>query len=299
MLVPFKELLSDAKQNHYIVGYFESWDTYSLEAVINAAEAQNSPVIIGFGGHTMNFDWFTDMGIEILGAMGLQAARNSRVPVSFLLNEAPDIPLAIKGIKSGFNAVMPDFESVSFDEKIAYTKQLVEIAHASGVGVEGELGELPDAGDQLTQPADTTQPDNAAEFVRLTGVDALSISVGNVHLQTESHTRLDIDLIRRIHEAVGVPLVLHGGSGISDDEVGEISKIGVAKINVGTCLKKAFIDGMRAYFAEYSELDQVHLRIGCRNDLDIMLAGQEAMQTEVIRRIRLYNPLRGGKHEKV
>ena len=291
MLIPFNELLRDAKNNHYIIGYFESWDIYSLEAVINAAGSENSPVIIGFGGHTMNFDWFSGGGIEMLGVMGLQAARNSRVPVSFLLNEAPDIPLGVKGIKAGFNAIMPDFQGLSQNEKTLATRRLVEIAHTCGVDVEGELGELSDAGENSELKGERTQPDHAAKFVRSTGVDALSISVGNIHLQTDSYSTLDLELISQIHEAVEVPLVLHGGSGISDEEIKELAKLGVAKVNIGTCLKKAFLDGIKTYLLKHSELDQVHLRIGCRNNLDVMLAGQEAMQNEVARRIRLYKPI--------
>jgi fructose-bisphosphate aldolase class II len=292
MIIKFKELLHDAYQNHYIVGYFESWDVYSLEAVIEAAEEELSPVVIGFGGHTMNFNWFGSRGIERLGAMGRKIAENSRVPVSFLLNEIPSIPMAVKGIRAGFNAVMLDTGGESFETNVLLTQQIVEIAHDCGVGVEGELGVLGDERYLDSHDIQMTDPIAAAKFVDLTGIDALSVSIGNIHLRVETEATVDLTHLKAIHEAIEIPLVLHGGSSLPEHALSEMTQLGLSKINVGTILKKSFLNGMHAYFENLEVLDNYHQRIGCRDEFDILMAGKNAMKKEVSKRIRAYRGTR-------
>ena len=149
MLVPFNNLLADAQAGGYAVGYFEAWDGYSLEAVLEAAEAENSPVILGFGGVMMEPVWFERGGLERLGVLGLAAAKTARVPVSFILNEVSTYAQVVRGIQAGFNVVMLDTSDLPYAENLRLTQQVVQTVHAVGVGVEAEIGELPDASGEM------------------------------------------------------------------------------------------------------------------------------------------------------
>jgi len=293
MLVPFKELLADALNGGYAVGYFEAWDMYSLEAVLAAAEAENAPVILGFGGAVCSQDWLEDRTIERLGGLGLATARAAKVPVCFILNEVMQFSMAARGVCSGFNAVMLDSGELPYDEHLRLTRQLVETAHPVGVGVEAEVGRLPDAAGGESGRAtegQLTDPEQAARFVTATGIDSLGVSIGNVHTLTEGKAEVDWDRMRAIHEAVDVPLVIHGSSGFPDDAVAKVISLGVAKFNIGVCLKQAFLDGLREAVGTAPPQASAHLLMGSRKPGDLLLAGQERMQQEVVRRIRLMRP---------
>ena len=162
MLIPYMDLLAEARAGGYAVGYFEAWDIYSLEAVLDAAEAEGKPIILGFGGVMMEPGWFEDRGMERLGALGLATAKSARVPVSLLLNEVSTFSQVVRGIQAGFNAVMLETSSLPFAENVRLTRKVVEVAHAAGVGVEGELGTLPDAtGETGGHESSQTDPEEA------------------------------------------------------------------------------------------------------------------------------------------
>src|SRR5258708_31011606 len=144
-LVSMTALLQQAMLNGYALGYFEAWDIYSLEAVLEAAEEEQSPVILGFGGLMADSSWLDSGGVEMLGAMGRTVARRSRVPVSFLLNEVQTFEQAVRGIDAGFNAVMLDTSSWPLEKAVEAVALLCTVAHARGVAVQAELGRLPDA----------------------------------------------------------------------------------------------------------------------------------------------------------
>ena len=291
MLIPFPQLLADARAGGYAVGYFEAWDQYSLEAVVEAAEQEQVPVIIGFGGVMMEPGWFDDGGIERLGALGHTVAHQIRVPCSFILNEAQTYAQIVRGIKAGFNAVMLDSSRMSFQENANLTCLIVETAHAVGVGVEAELGELPDAsGEMGPVQGSLTDPEEAARFVRETGIDALSVSVGNVHILTRGKATVDWDRLAAIHKAVDIPLVIHGGTGFPDDGVARAIPLGVAKFNIGTILKQAFITGVAEAIASAPKQISAQQLIGSRKQTDILQQGKLRMKLEVIRRMRLMQP---------
>ena len=222
MLVPFNDLLSDAQAGGYAVGYFEAWDIYSLEAVLEAAESENAPVILGFGGVMMEPAWFDGGGLEMLGALGAVTAKRARVPVSFILNEVATYAQVVRGIQAGFNVVMLDTSDLPYSENVRLTKQVVETAHAVRVGVEAEVGELPDAsGEMGGRSGRLTDPDEAARFVSETGIDALAVSIGNVHTLTDGKATVDLERLKAIHQAVRVPLVIHGGTGFPEDAIAD------------------------------------------------------------------------------
>ncbi len=291
MLVPFKELLAEAQAGGYAVGYFEAWDIYSLEAVLEAAEAENAPVILGFGGVMMEPGWFDGGGLERLGAVGLATARAARVPVSLILNEVSTFAQVVRGIQAGFNAVMLNTSSLPYAENVRLTRQVVEVAHAVGVGVEAEMGTLPDASGEMGGEAGRlTDPDEAARFVSETGVDALAVSVGNVHVLIDGQAVIDWDRLAAVHQAVPVPLVVHGGTGFPEDGIAQAIALGVAKINVGTVLKQAFLAGVTEAVQALPPRVNFQQVMGSRKEADVLQQGKNRMREEVARRIRLWRP---------
>jgi ketose-bisphosphate aldolase len=291
MLTPFKDLLAHALENHYVIGYFEAWDIYSLEAVLEAAESARLPVILGFGGAMIEPGWMDSGGIERLGALGTATARSATVPVALILNEVKTFPQIVRGIKAGFNAVMLDTSDLPFKENIALTCKVVEAAHAVGVGVEAELGELPSCSTDISEfKGSFTDPRQAAQFVVETGVDALSVSVGNTHLLTEGQAKIDFGLLSAIHEAVKIPLVVHGGTGFPETAIPEAIALGVAKVNIGTCLKNSFLQGVREAILRLPEPFSIQDVMGSRKEMDILQQGKLYARDEVTCRMKLWYP---------
>jgi fructose-bisphosphate aldolase class II len=285
-----KKMLADAAAGGYAVGYFESWDQYSLEAVIEAAEEANSPVIVGFGGVMMNQEWFGRTGLRALAAMGRTMAEEAQVPVSFLLNEVLSFDHIRQGIAGGFNAVMLDTSHLPFEENVSETRRVVEAASLVGIDVEGECDPLPDASGTMGEHSGSkvTDPQAAAEFVKATGVCALSVAVGNEHIRADGTSAIDMGLLAQIHEAVPVPLVIHGGTGFPDDAVAEAIQWGVAKFNVGSVLKKLYIESIRSLAQSLPTDMDVHAVVGSHKAEDILEKAKNAVKAEVARRMAVY-----------
>jgi len=283
-LVPLTGLLADALAGGYAVGYFEAWDGYSLEAVLEAAEAEHAPVILGFGCLLVDQDWLDAGGIETLGCLGRGAAERSRVPVSLLLNEAHTLEHALRGVAAGFNAVM------LCSGEVDTVSRLVREAHARGVAVEGELGTLPDAvGDEIdASRASLTDPARAAAFVEATGVDCLAVSFGNVHVLEGRAAAVDLERLDAVHGRVGVPLVVHGGTSFPAGAVEGAIARGVAKFNVGTALKRAFLDGLTAAVASTAGDASPHDVLGSHGPADLLGAAKPRLVEVVRELIRLY-----------
>lgn len=253
-LVSMSSLLAHATKNKYAVGYFESWDMHSLLGVMDAAEKMRSPVIVGFnGGFIGNTERETTENIYHYGGLGTAVCAHSSVPAALILNEAENVPLLIKGLKAGFNVIMHDHECCSLEESLSINKYLVRTAHAQDAEVEAELGQLPaaDVSTNTISEGIKTDPEEAAHFIQETGVDALAVAVGNVHmLEGERKSMLDLDLIESIRKRVAIPLVIHGGTGIDETHLKDSIRAGISKINVGTVLRRALIDTLKRYFEE-------------------------------------------------
>jgi ketose-bisphosphate aldolase len=289
-LVSIEDLFRSARRDRYALGYFEAWDTYSLEAAVEAAEAEESPVILGFGCMMADRDWLDRGGVETLGAMGRVVAEQARVPVALLLNEAQTLEQALRGIESGFNAVMLDTSAWGWDDAVAQVGELTRVAHARGVAVEGELGRLPDfiEGDVDESQASLTDPEQAAVFVAQTGADCLAVSIGNIHLLTTQYAHVDMEHLEAISRRVSTPLVIHGGTSFPPDVVPRAIAAGVVKFNVGTILKSAFFAGMRQSIQAQPEIADVHLVLGSHKAEDVMNAGKARMREKIQELMRLY-----------
>lgn len=280
-LTPMPELLARARRGGYAVGYFEAWDSYSLEAVLAAAEAERAPVILGFGCMLVDQGWLDRGGIELLGAIGLRVAASATVPVALLLNEAHTLAHALRGIDAGFNGVM----MCNSDPEL--NRALVDAAHPRGVAVEAELGELPDGGPDGrvdSSHAALTDPHEAAEFAAATGIDSLAVSFGNVHTLEGAQATVDLDRLAAIHALVGVPLVAHGGTAFPAAAVSGAVQRGVAKFNVGTALKRAHLEALRQALADAPPQISPHDLVGSHSATDLLVPGQRAV-TEVVRRL--------------
>ncbi len=296
MLIPYANLLAEARAGGYAVGYFEAWDIYSLEAVLDAAEAEGKPIILGFGGVMMEPGWFGDRGIERLGALGLATAKSARVPVSLLLNEVSTFSQVVRGIQAGFNAVMLETSSLSFAENVRLTRKVVEVAHAAGVGVEGELGTLPDGtGETDGHESSQTDPEEARRYVSETGIDALSVSIGNVHILTSGKAQINLDRLAAIHKKVDIPLVIHGGTGFPEEAIPQALALGVAKVNIGTLLKQAFFDGVTSAISSLSPTPSIQQVMGSRKETDILQQGKLRMHQAIVQRMRAWDSCTGWK----
>jgi fructose-bisphosphate aldolase class II len=284
-LVPLPDLLARARSDGYAVGYFEAWDGYSLEAVLEAAERERSPVIVGFGCLLVDHGWLDRGGIEILGLTGRTRAERSSVPLALILNEAASFDHALRGIEAGFNAVM----LVSDDRDT--TAELVGAARRRGVAVEAELGRLPD-GDSRgridSSHSSLTDPAEAAAFVAATGVDALAVSIGNVHTLEGATATVDLERLAAIRQATDVPLVMHGSSGFPADAVPAAIARGVAKFNVGTVLKRAFLEGLDGARGAAPVEASPHDLVGSHREPDLARRASESVVERVRALMHLY-----------
>jgi len=290
-LVSMKRMMNHALANKYAVGYFEAWNMDSILAVVDTAEKTNSPVIIGFGGQFIGSRKRTvKENIYHYGSLGKSIAENTKVPVALLLNEAHEIPMLINGLKAGFNAIMYEDHTIPMKEFIEINKYLVRTAHYCGAEVEAEIGELPNADISTDTLSDgkMTDPDEAAYFVEETGIDALAVAVGNVHLLEGKKFDLDFELIKTLRKKIKVPLVLHGGTGISPENLKEAIKLGMCKVNVGTVLKRVYIKSIQSYLRDH-EVDKMdpHDVIGRGGEIDMLCVAREAITEEVRKYIKI------------
>ncbi|GAA0320874.1 class II fructose-1,6-bisphosphate aldolase [Kineococcus aurantiacus] len=285
------ELLADAAKGRYAVGYFESWDIYSLEATIAAAEAERSPVIIGIGGLSANHEWLSSVGVELYGAACAALARRSSVPTGILFNEAENFTEAAAALGAGYNSVMMHTQGWSWDRLIADTAALTAAAHGLGITVEGEVGALAEMsidGQIDTSIGAMTEVSQAVDFVKETGVDYLAVAVGNVHFVTSDYVpTIRVDRIHEIGESVDVPLVLHGGSGTPADQMQAAIAAGITKINVGTRLKHVFGNALREAVGPDSGNDP-NLLFGSRLPEDVNTRAGQALTTEIRRLMQVF-----------
>jgi ketose-bisphosphate aldolase len=278
-------LMRGCREEGYALGYFESWNLESLQGVLDAAEATRSPAILGFNGDFLARG--TRLAAERLalyGAIGKAAAESSRVPCALIFNECPNDRWTLDAVRAGFNLVMPSDPHASYGEYVRRVQRIVRHCHPRHVAVEAELGELPcgESG-RVERGGELTDPFLAEQFVRETGVDLLAVSVGNVHVRIGGEQDLDLDRLAAVRDHVSVPLVLHGGTGITARSLREAIRLGVAKVNYGTYLKQRYLSAIRAALAH--ETGNPHEMLGLGGQSDVMVAGRLAVRDAVLERI--------------
>ena len=287
-LVPLQEILKEAESRKFAVGYFESWNLESLQAVWEAAEETRSPVILGFSGDPKVMP--QDI-LEPCAAMGLEMCRSASVPTAFIFNESPCLESIKKAIDLGFNVVAFSDENCDYEEQEEKTSQTVAMAHKKNVAVEQELDALPitKGGNMLSSPRPVlTDPIQARKFVEETGIDALGVALGNIHAIGSGKTGLDIDCLDAIKKEVSIPLVLHGGSGVADKAIREAIEHGISKIQVGSVLRKVFFDALKKKIGITDSSNDPHSFVGCGLETDILQAAKIAVRDVVKQKMFVY-----------
>ena len=275
MPVNMKEMLTRAREGRYGIGFFNAVNVEMARAIIETAEELRAPVIVGTAELLL-----PAMPLERVAEYLVPMAEKASVPVAVHYDHGLTFEKCMEALKLGFSSVMYDCSTASYRENVERVAEMVRICHAMGATVEGELGHVGDneGAGKLENPSDYyTDPAVAADFVRETGVDALAVAVGNAHGDYKFPPKLDFDRITAIREATGTPLVLHGGSGLSDDDFREAVRRGVCKINIFTDLDKAGKAGI-----------EKGLQSGAASMMGLIPFEIEAMKEVVREKIRLF-----------
>jgi fructose-bisphosphate aldolase class II len=244
-LVSLKDVLEPAEKGGYAVGAFNANNMEIVQAIIESAAEERSPVILQASQGAINY-----AGLDYIVALVKAAAQGTDVPVVLHLDHGTDFEQVMRCIRSGFSSVMFDGSRLPLEENIAMTRRVVEIARAVGVSVEAELGKIGGTEDDISveeREALFTDPAEAERFVKETAVDALAIAIGTAHGPYKGEPRLDFPRLKRIKELTGAPIVLHGSSGVPDDAIRKAISLGVSKINIDTDIRQAFTRGINEF----------------------------------------------------
>ena len=248
-LVTSEKMLLDAKKGGYAVGAFNVENMEMVKAVIAAAEELHAPVMLQTTPSTVKY-----ASLDMYAAMVTAEAKKAKVPVCLHLDHGNSYELAVAAMEAGYTSVMIDGSHETFEDNIAVTKKVVEVAKAKGIPVEAELGKVGGKEDDLEADADTnTDPKEAKEFVERTGVSSLAIAIGTAHGFYAGTPVLDKVRVSEIKALVDVPLVLHGASGLSEDDVKECVARGMCKVNFATELRAAYTDAVKKLLEEKPE----------------------------------------------
>lgn len=247
MLVNMNDVLLPAKKGSYGVGFFNAVNVEMARAIIETAEELRAPVMVGTAEILL-----PAMELARVAEYLIPMAEKASVPVCVHYDHGLTFEKCMQALELGFISIMYDCSTAPYEENIEKVAEMVKICHAMGRTVEGELGHVGDnaGAGKLENPSDYfTDPETAADFVKRTGVDSLAVAVGNAHGDYAFPPKLDFERIRVIAEKTGIPLVLHGGSGLSDTDFKTAVKEGVAKVNIFTDIDKAGKRGIEAGLA--------------------------------------------------
>ncbi|WP_026892325.1 class II fructose-bisphosphate aldolase [Lacrimispora aerotolerans] len=249
-LVTSEQMLLDAQKGGYAVGAFNVENMEMLKAVVAAAEELHAPVMLQTTPSTVRYGT-----LETFKAMAAAEAEKATVPVCLHLDHGSSYELVLKAIRAGYTSVMFDGSHETFEENIRLTKQAADAAKACGIPVEGELGKVGGKEDDLEVEEDTnTDPMQAKEFVEKTGVTSLAVAIGTAHGFYANKPVLDKERITEVKKLVSIPLVLHGASGLSDEDVKECVQRGMCKVNFATELRVVYTGAGKKLLAEDPEL---------------------------------------------
>lgn len=253
MLTTGKAILDVANEHSFAVPAFNISDWAMFRGIVEISEEKNAPLIVG-----IHPDEVRHIGREMITGI-IERAHSSTVPIAIHWDHGATYEQMLQAFQYGFTSVMIDGSLKPFDENLAITKKVTDSAHVLGVSVEGELGTI-GGNDSYAEAGAAeiiyTDPDDAVTFVKTTGVDSLAIAIGTFHGFYPAHLKpeLKLDLLKEIKSRVGIPLVLHGGSGNPDDEIREAARIGINKINISTDIKVAYHDKMRQVLGSDSKV---------------------------------------------
>ena len=273
-LVTSEEMLSKAQEGGYAVGAFNAENMEMVKAIIQAAEELKAPVMIQTTPSTIKYGT-----VETYAAIVAAEAEKAAVPVCLHLDHGSSFELAMQAMHAGYTSVMIDGSKLDFEGNIAETKRVADVARALNIPCEAELGKVGGKEDDLEAEADTnTDPQEAKEFVERTGVSSLAVAIGTAHGFYVGTPVLDKPRVSAIKEVVDVPLVLHGASGLSEEDVRECVERGMCKVNFATELRVAYTDAVKKLLEEKPEtFDPKKLGV----------VAMEAVKEQVIARMKM------------
>lgn len=274
MLVDLKEILEIAEKNKCAIGSFNTPNLTSIKAVISAAEEQGMPVII------MHAQVHEEMGLCLMDEIApimLFMAERAKVPVCVHLDHGTDMDYVKRGMELGFTSIMYDGSELTNEENYKNTAVICELAHKKGISVEAEIGSMgAREGGENGNESIYTDPDAAYDFVKQTGIDALACAFGTAHGIYLKQPKLDFERLEKIHNTVSVPLVMHGGSGVSHEDYRRVIELGIRKINYYTYMAKAG----GAAVTQMSDKTFFH---------DMEVTAQKAMKEDVKQAIKIFS----------
>ncbi len=250
-LVSMAQLLLDAQQGQYAVGAFNCNNMEIVQAIVSAAEAEKSPVIVQASQGAIKY-----AGIEYIAAMTRLAAEQASVPVALHLDHGTSFAQIMSCVRNSFTSVMIDGSKLPLEENIALTNKVIEAVRPLGISVEAELGKIGGTEDDITvseKEALFTDPAEAERFVSETKVDALAIAIGTAHGQYKGVPKLDFQRLTEIRKRVNVPIVLHGSSGVPDEAIQKAISLGVCKVNIDTNIREAFVAAARKVMVDHPQ----------------------------------------------
>lgn len=279
MLVNLNEVLIPAKRNHYAVGLFNAVNLELARGIISAAESTGSPVIMGTAEVLFPYGPLEEVSYYLI-----PMAKKANVPVVIHLDHGLNKETCLKALELGFSSIMYDCSTDSYEENVRKVREMADIAHSYGATIEGELGHVgdnegsPEGSSHMTDPKQFyTEPDMAKDYVEKTKVDALAIAVGNAHGAYKLPPKLDFERIRTIAKTVDVPLVLHGGSGLTDSDFRQAISEGISKVNIFTDINIAAVE------AEFKKFTNMNKGI-----IDLIPAAVEAVKQETMKKMKLF-----------
>lgn len=288
MLVNMNEVLKPAQKGKYAVGLFNAVNLELARGIIAAAEQTGSPVIMGTAEVLFPYGPLEEVSYYLL-----PMAKKAKVPVVIHLDHGLKKETCLKALELGFTSIMYDCSTDSYDENVRKVKEMADIAHSFGATIEGELGHVGDnegsaeGSSHLADPSKFfTDPKMAKDYVDKTGVDALAIAVGNAHGAYKLPPKLDFERIRTIANTIDVPLVLHGGSGLTDNDFKKAIQEGISKVNIFTDINVAAVE---AAFSQFTNMN--------KGIIDLIPAAVEAIKQECINKMKLFGTV--GKYSKV
>jgi len=280
MLVTLNDVLLPAKKGKYAVGLFNAVNMELARGIIAAAESTQSPVIMGTAEVLFPYGPLEEVSYYLL-----PMAKKAKVPVVIHLDHGLRKETCIKALELGFTSIMYDCSTDDYDTNVAKVKEMAEIAHSYGATIEGELGHVGDnegsaeGSSHLSDPSKFfTDPKLAKDYVEKTKVDALAIAVGNAHGAYKLPPKLDFARIKEIANTVDVPLVLHGGSGLSDDDFRKAIKEGISKVNIFTDIN---IAAVKAEFSKFTDMN--------KGIIDLIPAAVEAVKQASVEKMQLFS----------
>ena len=271
-----RQMLLNAQRDGYAVPAFNIHNLDTLQVVVDTAVEMRSPVIIAGTPSTIEY-----AGAEYINAMAEVAAHKYDIPIAIHLDHFEDVEAIKRNIDIGFKSCMIDASKLEFEKNIAKVKEVVDYAHKFDATVEAELGKLGGQEDDLIvdeKDAMYTNPNDAAEFVKKTGIDSLAVAIGTAHGLYKGEPKLDFERLKEIRSKVEVPLVLHGASDVPDELVMKAISLGICKVNVATDLKIPFSGALKEYFSKHPEANDPR---------KYMTPGKEAMKKIVEHKIQI------------